>query len=125
VLRRLEHSRYNFAVAPSNAKFVTNFDSMRGFDWSPVQKHKARVAKLLGQAAARAKTAYFEKNIQSHLIDSVATPNPKSILNARGRSMPGTRTSRPHPVRGAHPHIENKIFRASRSVRTGRPRSQR
>jgi len=32
--------------------------------------------------------------------------------------MLGTRTSRPHPVRGA------KSFRASRSMRTGRPRSQ-
>jgi len=48
VLGRLQHARYNFPVAPPNVKFVSNFDSMRGFGRSPVEKHKARVAKLLG-----------------------------------------------------------------------------
>jgi hypothetical protein len=45
---RLKHSGHYFAVAPPNAKFVSYFDNMSGFGWSSVQKHKARVAKLLG-----------------------------------------------------------------------------
>jgi len=45
---RLKHSGHYFAVAPPNAKFVSYFNSMGGFGRSSVQKHKARVAKLLG-----------------------------------------------------------------------------
>jgi hypothetical protein len=45
---RLEDARCDFAVAPPNPKLVSDIDSMRGFGRPSVEKHKARVAKLLG-----------------------------------------------------------------------------
>jgi hypothetical protein len=45
---RLEDPRCDFAIAPPNPELVSHVDSMCGFSRSPVEKHKARVAKLLG-----------------------------------------------------------------------------
>ncbi len=54
---RLQHAGDNLAVAKSNTNFISGFNGMRGFCRVPIQQDKARVAKFLGQGAARAKSA--------------------------------------------------------------------
>ncbi len=49
----------------------------------------------------------------------------KSVRRVRGRSMLETRTARPHRTETRYADVESThAFRISRSVRTGRPRSQ-
>ena len=47
----------NLVIAPANCNLISAFDRVRRFRCSPIQQNKTRVAKLLGNSAARAKAA--------------------------------------------------------------------
>lgn len=52
-----QHARSYLAVATPNSDLVSSFDRVRRFCRASIKQNQARVAKLLGQGAARAKTA--------------------------------------------------------------------
>ena len=64
--RNLQYLRYGLTVWTPNRDLISRFHRMSGFRRPAVQQDNARVTKLLGYSAARAKTAEFKEDIKSH-----------------------------------------------------------
>jgi hypothetical protein len=62
----VQHAYDDLMIAPANDNLISCFDRVRGFCRASVKQNNPRVAKLLGQVAARAKATQLQKEIKTH-----------------------------------------------------------